>query len=167
MQASPKLVDEAFVTDVEMRYELGQLLHTRGAGASSSSCAVAAQAAAAAACARGAQARGLRAVAAPPRRGCTAFSRTVNGVCAAAASGGRVCLRLHVVTRGLDVLTPAGGDSVARCLERLREGMERWRRHKTLQNHTAAATAVYDEARRTVLLAVSARARQPNQALLI
>jgi anti-anti-sigma regulatory factor len=47
-----------------------------------------------------------------------------------AGAGGRICLRLHVLARGLQELRQAGGDSVGVCLERLRDTVEKMRRNK-------------------------------------
>jgi hypothetical protein len=47
-----------------------------------------------------------------------------------AGAGGRICLRLHVLGRGLGELKQSGGDSVGVCLWRLRDTVEKMRRNK-------------------------------------
>jgi hypothetical protein len=136
---TPQLVDETFITDLEQRYEQGQHLHTRDcsstrASLSSASCyhAPAAYPAAraveriagAAAAATGAQCRSLGAA------GANSMAAAAAAAGGLAGAGGRICLRLHVLARGLQELRQAGGDSVGVCLERLRDTVEKMRRNK-------------------------------------
>jgi hypothetical protein len=62
-------------------------------------------------------------------------------------TGGRICLRLHVLARGLSQLIKQGdGESVGRCLERLHNSVEQIRRGHNRQKATEVL-----EVRQTVI----------------
>ncbi|KAF6261642.1 ciliary basal body-associated, B9 protein-domain-containing protein [Scenedesmus sp. NREL 46B-D3] len=136
---TPLLVHERFITDLEQRYEQGQHLHTRDCSSgratlTSGSCG---HAPAVFPAARAVE-RIAGAAAAPSMR-CRSFGAAgASSLPAAAAAGGlagaggRIWLRLHVLTRGLQELRQAGGGGVGVCLERLRDTVEKMRRTKEL-----------------------------------
>jgi hypothetical protein len=132
-------VDEAFITDLEQRYEQGQHLHTRDcsstrASLGSASC----EHTLAAYPAAKAVERIAGAAAAAPGMQCRSFGAAgANSMTAAAAAAGgltgagvRICLRLHLLARGLGELRQSGDDSVGVCLERLRDTVEKIGRNK-------------------------------------
>jgi hypothetical protein len=129
----PQLVDESFITDLEQRFEQGQHLHTVACSSGSTStssyhslshsramvCTGGPGAAAAAAASQGALSRAH----------CSSLSGASSG--AAAVTGSGICLRLHVLTRGLEQLSRLRGDgaeSIGRCLERLHSSVEKIRK---------------------------------------
>ncbi|WIA11391.1 hypothetical protein OEZ85_011509 [Tetradesmus obliquus] len=144
---TPQLVDESFITDLEQRYEQGQHLHTRDCSSTRASLSTASctHTPAAVTGARAVE-RISGAAAAAPGMQCRSFGAAgANTMAAAAAAagglagaGGRICLRLHVLARGLGELKLTGGDSVGVCLERLRDTVEKMRRNKEV-------AATYDE----------------------
>lgn len=150
---TPQLVDESFTTDLEQRYEQGQHLHTKDCSSSAisicgSSCT---RLPITIPSARAVESISIAAV--PPALYCRSFCAAgASGTAAAgstaavaaaaglAGAGGRICLRLHVLARGLEALKLTGGESVSACLERLRDNVEQMRRHKD-------TAAVQDEVR--------------------
>jgi hypothetical protein len=125
----PQLLDESFITDLEQRFEQGQHLHTVACSSTSSIddmpqsramiCTGGAGAAADAAALNGPLGRGH----------CPSLSAASSGTVAVAGSG--ICLRLHVLTRGLEQLSKLRGDgaeSIGRCLERLHSSVEKIRK---------------------------------------
>lgn len=125
----PQLLDESFITDLEQRFEQGQHLHTVACSSTSSIddvphtrsmiCTGSAGAAADAAALNG-----------PLNRGhCPSLSAASSGTVAVAGSG--ICLRLHVLTRGMEQLSKlrgSGAESIGRCLERLHSSVEKIRK---------------------------------------
>lgn len=124
-------MDESFITDLEQRYEQGQHLHTV---ACSSSHADALQGLAMVRLgghgAGRATAAGTGSMQHRPH--CTSISAASRGAAAVVGSG--ICLRLHVVTRGLEQLSRVrgdnGADSINNCLERLHSSVEKMRRRQ-------------------------------------
>lgn len=124
-------MDESFITDMEQRFEQGQHLHTVACSTSTSThdslphssamtCTGGPGAAAAAAAAS---------AGALSRMHCSSLSAASSG--AAAVTGSGICLRLHVLTRGLEQLSRLrgdGADSIGRCLERLHSSVEKIRK---------------------------------------
>jgi hypothetical protein len=135
---TPQLVDETFITDLEQRYEQGQNLHTRDCSSTRASLSSAACQHAPAAYPAARAVEHIAGAAAAPGTQCRSFGAAgANSMAAAAAAagglagaGGRICLRLHVLARGLQELCQTGGDSVGVCLERLRDTVEQMRRNK-------------------------------------
>lgn len=126
----PQLVDESFITDLEQRFEQGQHLHTVACSTSTStydrlthSKAMICTGGPGAAAEAAASAVGLG------RAHCSSLSGASSG--AAAVTGSGICLRLHVLTRGLEQLSTLrgdGGESIGRCLERLHSSVEKIRK---------------------------------------
>eukprot|EP00775_Hariotina_reticulata_P005580 gene5580-5818_t len=149
---SPQLVDEAFITGIEQRYEQGQHLHSQGC--SSGLCGRAAVPAlapaghsmeviweTAAACGANSGSVLLQEAYSRP---CRSFSASGAGGglpagpagLAGSMAGGRICLRLHLLARGLSQLRHSDGTSVGRCLERLHNSVEQIRRCQGRQKAT-------------------------------
>jgi hypothetical protein len=125
----PQLLDESFITDLEQRFEQGQHLHTVACSSSSSIDDV--PHSRSMICTGGAGAAADTAALNPPltRGHCPSLSAASSGAGAVAGSG--ICLRLHVLTRGLEQLSKLRGDgaeSIGRCLERLHSSVEKIRK---------------------------------------
>lgn len=160
----PQLVNEAFITDLEQRYEQGQHLHTVGCSSGQSpellpSC------------------RAMECVSGPgvwsagaagqvgalqQRPFCASFSAAGSGGTAAAgaassaagaAGGARITLRLHVLTRGLEQLGSwrggGGASSITACLERLHSNVDRLRRQQQHERTLGTAASSDDDGEHT------------------
>jgi len=126
----PQLVEESFITDMEQRYEQGQHLHTVACSSSTSSLtdsfpygrAMVRTGGPAGACTSG-----YGALFQPH---CSSISAASRGATALVGSG--ICVRLHVLTRGLERLGrhrgEGGPESIGHCLERLHSSVEKMRR---------------------------------------
>lgn len=124
----PQLVDESFITDLEQRFEQGQHLHTVACSSATSSSHDSTPLARSMVCTGGPCAAG-DAAAALRRPHCSSISAASRGTAAVTGSG--ICLRLHVLTRGLQQLSRLRGDgveSIGRCLERLHSNVEKMRK---------------------------------------
>lgn len=125
----PQLLDESFITDLEQRFEQGQHLHTMACSSTSSIDDV--PHSRSMICTGGAGAAADAAALGGPlnRVHCPSLSAASSGTAAVAGSG--ICLRLHVLTRGLERLSKLRGDgaeSIGRCLERLHSSVEKIRK---------------------------------------
>lgn len=134
---TPQLVDERFITDLEQRYEQGQHLHTHDCSGSNSWLLSSTHAPASAPSALSVDCR-INYAGNSTDRYCRSFCAAGGGGAAGAgpagvagaAAGGRICLRLHVVSRGLSQLRVFGGESVGKALERLRDSVDQMRRQQ-------------------------------------
>lgn len=130
----PQLVDESFITDMEQRFEQGQHLHTVACSTTTASSSHDAMPQGRSMVCTGgpgaaAAATGAGHSAALRRPHCASLSAASRG--AAAVTGSGICLRLHVLTRGLEQLSRLRGDgvdSIGRCLERLHSNVDKMRR---------------------------------------
>lgn len=128
----PQLVDESFITDLEQRFEQGQHLHTVACSSSSSTASYHSLSHGRAMVCTGGPGAAVEAAAsqgALSRAHCSSLSGASSG--AAAVTGSGICLRLHVLTRGLEQLSRLRGDgaeSIGRCLERLHSSVEKIRK---------------------------------------
>lgn len=126
----PQLVEESFITDMEQRYEQGQHLHTVACSSTTSSLTDSfpyGRAMVRTGGPTGASTSGYGALLQPH---CSSISAASRGATAVVGSG--ICLRLHVLTRGLERLGrhrgEGGPESIGHCLERLHSSVEKMRR---------------------------------------
>lgn len=127
----PQLVDESFITDLEQRFEQGQHLHTVACSSTASYHSLSHSRAMVCTGGPGAAGEAAASQGALSRAHCSSLSGASSG--AAAVTGSGICLRLHVLTRGLEQLSRLRGDgaeSIGRCLARLHSSVEKIRKQR-------------------------------------